>query len=66
MNLCACSIQILRGGDLIEKVKCPYCGYEMPIAHDKDAVCKGVFVKCKGRQCKKTFEIKLNVKKEVK
>lgn len=41
----------------IEKVKCPYCGYEMPIYYDKTATCKGVFIKCKGRNCKKQFEI---------
>ncbi len=45
------------------KVKCPFCGYEMPIKYDKDiAEAKGLFVKCKGRNCKKEFEIKINVK----
>ena len=42
------------------KVKCPHCGYEMPITYDpKTATCSGVFVRCKGRNCKKIFEIKL-------
>lgn len=42
------------------KVKCPHCGYEMPITYDpRAAVCSGVFVRCKGRRCKKIFEIKL-------
>jgi uncharacterized Zn finger protein len=40
-----------------EKIKCPYCGYEMPVERDKKAVCKGIFVKCKGRNCGKVFEI---------
>ena len=45
------------------KVKCPFCGYEMPIMYDREkAEAKGIFVKCKGRQCKKEFEIKINVK----
>lgn len=45
------------------KVKCPYCGYEMPISYDPDAAkCTGVYVKCKGRNCKKEFEIKINTK----
>ena len=46
----------------IEWVKCPYCGYKMPIAYDKSAICKGVFVKCKGKKCRKEFEIKIKVK----
>jgi len=45
------------------KIKCPHCGYEMPIVYDDHAKCKGVFVRCKGRKCKKIFEIKIeNVK----
>ncbi len=45
----------------LEKIKCPHCGYEMPLIYDPArAVCSGVFVRCKGRNCKKTFEIKLN------
>lgn len=44
------------------KVKCPYCGYEMPITYNKDTVCKGLFLRCKGRKCKKIFEIKINEK----
>jgi len=46
----------------MEKIKCPYCNYEMPITFSKDAMCKGIFAKCKGRSCKKVFEIKINVK----
>ncbi|ADY54717.1 hypothetical protein Sgly_0351 [Syntrophobotulus glycolicus DSM 8271] len=38
----------------------------MPIEHAKEAICKGVFVKCKGRTCKKIFEIKLNETKIIK
>lgn len=46
----------------MEKIKCPYCGYEMPLFTSKEAVCKGVWVRCKGRGCKREFEIKLPVK----
>ena len=42
-----------------KKIKCPACGYEMPIFRTPEARCKGVFVKCKGRQCGKVFEIKI-------
>lgn len=41
----------------LEKVKCPYCSYKMPVFIRKNAVCRGVFVQCKGRNCKKIFEI---------
>lgn len=44
------------------KVKCPYCGYEMPVTYGDNAVCKGVFLRCKGRNCRKVFEVKINVK----
>ncbi len=47
----------------MEKVKCPFCDYEMPILYDKNnSKVKGVFVRCKGRKCKREFEIKINVK----
>lgn len=45
-----------------KKVKCPYCGYEMPVFYTDSAQCKGVFIICKGRKCKKEFEIKLAVR----
>ena len=47
----------------MEKYKCPFCGYEMPIMYDKiKSYSNGIFVKCKGRKCKKEFEIKINIK----
>lgn len=47
----------------LNKVKCPFCGYEMPIFYiDGSSICSGVFVKCKGRNCAKQFEIKLGAK----
>lgn len=46
----------------MKKVKCPYCDYVMPLNFEETAVCKGVYVKCKGRNCKKIFEVKINVK----
>lgn len=44
------------------KVKCPYCGYEMPLTYTEKAVCRGVFIRCKGRSCKKIFEIRIDDK----
>ena len=43
----------------MKKIKCPYCGYMMPLTYVKDAVCRGIFVKCKGRKCGKVFEVKV-------
>ncbi len=44
------------------QVICPYCGYKMPITYDKNAKCSKVYVRCKGRNCKKEIEIKIEVK----
>lgn len=41
----------------LKKVRCPFCGYEMPVYVAKNATVTGVFVRCKGRNCKKLFEI---------
>lgn len=46
------------------KISCPYCGYKMPILYDPSkSKCYGVYVKCKGRNCGKEFEIKIEVDK---
>lgn len=45
-----------------QKVRCPYFGYEMPLTYGREAVCRGVFIRCKGRSCKKLFEIKIPAK----
>lgn len=50
----------------IKMVQCPYCGYKMPIKIAPHAFCKGVFVRCKGKHCKKEFEIIINENKEIK
>jgi hypothetical protein len=42
------------------QVSCPYCGYRMPIFYDKMAVSAGIFARCKGKSCKREFEIKIN------
>lgn len=40
-----------------KKVKCPYCGYEMPLFYDENAESRGIYAKCKGRNCGKEFEV---------
>ena len=35
------------------KVRCPNCGYEMPVWYGPDAECHGLQLKCK--KCKKEF-----------
>ena len=47
-------------GKIIRKVTCPYCGHEQNIFYRRDAVCRGVFFKCKNRACRKEFEIVMN------
>lgn len=46
----------------LNKVRCPYCGYEMPVFYEKGAAARGVYLRCKGRACKRIFEIKLETK----
>lgn len=45
----------------IEKVKkkvlCPYCGHEQKVQYAPDAECRGVFIRCQARHCKREFEI---------
>ncbi len=48
------------------KVKCPVCGYEMPIFYTKEAQSRGISVSCKGRNCSSIFEIKMNDGKQIK
>lgn len=43
----------------MEKIKCPFCGYKMPLMKKKDAYCYGILAKCKNPKCKKEFEIKI-------
>lgn len=45
----------------LKRVKCPFCGYEMPVYFNpKRSKCRGVYIQCKGRNCKRQFEIKIN------
>lgn len=46
------------------KVVCPHCGQRMNILIAEDAECAGLHVKCKGRHCGKTFEIRINKGKQ--
>lgn len=41
----------------MEKIKCPYCGHEQSIQAEKNAVCRGLWVRCKARHCGQVFEI---------
>lgn len=42
------------------KILCPLCGHPTSVMADENAVCKGVYVKCKGAHCGIEFEIKIN------
>ena len=43
-----------------KKVKCSYCGHEQNVQCTEDAVCRGVFMRCKARKCRRIFEIRIN------
>lgn len=47
----------------LAKVKCPHCGHEQNVFFKEDAVCNGVFLRCKARHCREIFEIKLEMGK---
>lgn len=49
-----------------ERIKCPYCGYSMPLFYTEKAMAAGITAKCKGRNCGKEFEIKVNKGKQIK
>lgn len=49
-----------------KRIKCPYCGYSMPISYTEKAACNGITAKCKGRNCGKEFEIKIEKGKQIK
>lgn len=46
------------------KVECPYCGQRMNIIVASNAECCGLHVKCKGRHCGRSFEIKITQGKQ--
>lgn len=39
------------------RVICPYCGYRLPLSYSKFSNCREISVICKGRNCKKAFNI---------
>ena len=42
-----------------KKVCCPFCGHPVNAVQAEDASCRGVFFKCKNRNCRKEFELKI-------
>jgi len=42
-----------------EKVRCPFCGHPVNAIKTEDAACRGVFFKCKNKDCRKEFELRL-------
>ena len=50
---------------LMHRVKCPECGYKMPIYYDDRAISNGVTVTCKGRNCHAVFELKIQNGKQI-
>ena len=48
------------------RVECPECGYIMPFWYKDQAECKGVMLRCKGRNCHAVFELKIEKGKQIK
>lgn len=46
------------------QVRCPYCGYKMPVFYDESAEGQGIHVACKGRNCKRVFELRIKQGKQ--
>lgn len=46
------------------QVRCPYCGYKMPVFYDESAEGRGIHVACKGRSCKRVFELRIKQGKQ--
>ena len=42
-----------------KKIRCPFCGHEQNIQYVPGAVSRGLFMRCKARQCRKEFEVRL-------
>lgn len=49
----------------MRKVKCPFCGYEMPLWYTDTAECHGAQMKCKNRGCRKEFEVTIKKGKQI-
>lgn len=45
--------------EFIGRVKCPYCGYSLPVWYGEKAAASDVWIQCKGKHCKKMIEIKI-------
>ena len=39
------------------RVICPYCGYKLPLSYSSTSCCKEISVICKGRNCKRSFNL---------
>lgn len=42
-----------------KRVRCPCCGYLMPLFYDETSNCDTIEVKCKGRRCGKIIRVKI-------
>ena len=42
-----------------EKIRCPHCGHPINVFKSKDANCQGIFLKCKNKECRKEFELRI-------
>lgn len=52
-------VEIEKVGFKRKKVRCPYCGHPVNAEQSEDARCGGIFFKCKNRDCRKEFELRI-------
>lgn len=43
----------------MKRVVCLHCGHEQYPFYTEDAICRGIFLKCKNPSCRKQFELRL-------
>lgn len=41
------------------KVKCPYCGRPVNAMRSADASCRGIYFRCKEKDCRRIFELRI-------
>lgn len=55
----------LNEDDELNNVICPYCGYRLPLKYGKSAKVFGVSIRCKGRNCRREFMLKIDKGKQL-
>ena len=41
------------------KARCSSCGHPVNVFYQENATCRGVFLRCKNKNCRKIFELRI-------